>query len=120
MMATHDRSGINRWLLGSVAEKVLRGTSNPLLLVRAPCETPPDGHAVLSSIVVPLDGSNLAETVLPSVVDLARTRLSRFYWLRIMAAVTFSSFGDAVWAEEEKFTYRTSKDDLRIIYDPPC
>src|SRR5688572_18540934 len=39
-MATHGRSGLNRWLLGSVAEKVLRGTSNPLLLVRAREQTP--------------------------------------------------------------------------------
>src|SRR5512138_3659111 len=28
-MASHGRSGIDRWLLGSVAEKVLRGTRNP-------------------------------------------------------------------------------------------
>ena len=34
-MATHGRSGLDRWLLGSVAEKVLRAASNPLLLVRA-------------------------------------------------------------------------------------
>jgi len=34
-MATHGRSGAKRWLLGSVAEKVLRGTTNPLFLVRA-------------------------------------------------------------------------------------
>jgi nucleotide-binding universal stress UspA family protein len=34
-MATHGWSGLNRWLLGSVAEKVLRGSSNPLLLLRA-------------------------------------------------------------------------------------
>ena len=34
-MATHGRSGMNRFLLGSVAEKVLRGSANPLLLVRA-------------------------------------------------------------------------------------
>ena len=72
MMATHGRSGINRWLLGSVAEKVLRGTSNPLLLVRAPRETRAGGRAVLSSIVVPLDGSDVAETVLLSVVDLVK------------------------------------------------
>ena len=37
-MATHGRSGLNRWLLGSVTEKVLRSTSNPLLLIRS---TPP-------------------------------------------------------------------------------
>jgi len=34
-MATHGRSGLDRWLLGSIAEKVLRGASNPVLLVRA-------------------------------------------------------------------------------------
>ncbi len=28
-MATRGRSGVNRWLLGSVAEKVLRGAGNP-------------------------------------------------------------------------------------------
>ena len=35
-MATHGRSGIRRLLMGSVAEKVLRGTDRPLLLYRAP------------------------------------------------------------------------------------
>jgi nucleotide-binding universal stress UspA family protein len=72
MMATHGRSGLSRWLLGSVAEKVLRGTSNPLLLVRSSDKARPDGQASLSSIVVPLDGSDLAEKVLPSVVDIAK------------------------------------------------
>lgn len=35
-MSTHGRSGVGRWVFGSVAEKVLRGTSLPILLVRAP------------------------------------------------------------------------------------
>ena len=35
-MSTHGRSGVSRWVLGSVAEKVLRASSTPLLLVRAP------------------------------------------------------------------------------------
>lgn len=34
-MATHGRSGISRWVYGSVAEKVLRGASTPVLLIRA-------------------------------------------------------------------------------------
>ena len=33
-MATHGRSGISRWLLGSVTDKVLHATTNPLLMVR--------------------------------------------------------------------------------------
>jgi nucleotide-binding universal stress UspA family protein len=72
-MATHGRSGINRWLLGSVAEKVLRGGTNPMLLVRATEEGKTDGGATLKSIVVPLDGSELAESVLPTVAELAKT-----------------------------------------------
>ena len=35
IMATHGRSGISRWTLGSVAEKVVRAGTTPVLLVRA-------------------------------------------------------------------------------------
>lgn len=35
-LSTHGRSGFSRWLFGSVAEKVLRGTHLPLFLVRPP------------------------------------------------------------------------------------
>lgn len=35
-MCTHGRSGVKRWLLGSVAEKVLRHGIKPVLLVRCP------------------------------------------------------------------------------------
>jgi nucleotide-binding universal stress UspA family protein len=70
-MATHGYSGIKRWLLGSVAEKVLRGGPNPVLLVRA-TEAKPDEEAMLRSIIVPLDGSVLAEKVLLTVAELAK------------------------------------------------
>lgn len=36
VMSTHGRSGMERWLLGSVAEKVVRGAKMPVLLVRPP------------------------------------------------------------------------------------
>lgn len=71
-MATHGRSGVNRFLLGSIAEKVLRAATSPLLLVRATEGVNSDGEATLNSVVVPLDGSELAETVLLSVRALAR------------------------------------------------
>jgi len=71
-MATHGRSGMNRFLLGSVAEKVLRGSTNPLLLIRAADEAKGEGEARLASIVVPLDGSELAESVLPGVATMAK------------------------------------------------
>jgi len=71
-MATHGRSGINRWLLGSIAEKVLRGATNPLLLIRATDEAKTEGEANLKSVIVPLDGSEVAEQVLPAVAELAK------------------------------------------------
>jgi nucleotide-binding universal stress UspA family protein len=71
-MATHGRSGLNRWMLGSVAEKVLRGCENPLLMVRASEEVDAEEKVRLKSVIVPLDGSELAERVIPSVVALAK------------------------------------------------
>jgi nucleotide-binding universal stress UspA family protein len=35
VMSTHGRSGLARWVYGSVADKVLRAASCPVLLVRA-------------------------------------------------------------------------------------
>jgi nucleotide-binding universal stress UspA family protein len=34
VMATHGRSGISRWLIGSVAERVVRWSCIPVLIIR--------------------------------------------------------------------------------------
>jgi nucleotide-binding universal stress UspA family protein len=87
-MTTHGRSGLNRWLLGSVAEKVLRGSTNPLLLVKAVPNAATEGEATLKSIVVPLDGSKLAESVLPAVTRIAKkTRTRNFLIPRLHQSV---------------------------------
>jgi nucleotide-binding universal stress UspA family protein len=36
LMATHGRSGVSRWVRGSVADRILRAASIPVLMVRAP------------------------------------------------------------------------------------
>ena len=81
-MATHGRSGLGRWLLGSVTEKVVRGAHNAVLVVRANEETSSEGEATLDSIVVPLDGSILAESVLIYVVELAKAFHAKVTLLR--------------------------------------
>jgi nucleotide-binding universal stress UspA family protein len=73
MMATHGRSGIQRWIIGSVADKVLHGSTNHLLLIHATENGNTEGEASLKKVIVPLDGSPLAEKVLPHVVELAKT-----------------------------------------------
>ena len=36
VMATHGRSGLSRWVMGSVAERILRWSCIPILIVRPP------------------------------------------------------------------------------------
>ncbi len=72
VMATHGRSGFQRWALGSVADKVLHGVANDLFLVRASEQGNTEGTATLTKVIVPLDGSPLAEKVLPRIVELGK------------------------------------------------
>lgn len=85
-MTTHGRSGLNRWLLGSVAEKVLRGTTKPVLLVRADHEGETDQVARLASVIVPLDGSDLAESVLPTVIRIAKKLRLEVFLIRVYSS----------------------------------
>jgi len=36
VIATHGRSGVSRWVMGSVADRLLRSVNAPVLMVRAP------------------------------------------------------------------------------------
>jgi nucleotide-binding universal stress UspA family protein len=69
-MVTHGYTGTKRWLMGSVAEHVLNTTTNHLVLVRAGEEVR-GSEAELKTLIVPLDGSGVAERVLPTVSELA-------------------------------------------------
>ena len=75
LMGTHGRSGVKRWVLGSVADKVLRVSHIPIWLVRAavPEEIIYDEWSKRKMLVL-LDGSKLAESVLPHVEALAKQR----------------------------------------------
>ena len=73
-MATHGRTGINRWRRGSVTEQVLRRATVPVLAVNPgglqEAEKPRLLH--FGRILVPLDGSDRAAEILPAVAELAR------------------------------------------------
>ncbi len=70
-LSTHGRSGLARVALGSVADRLLRGAHAPLLLIH-PRDGAPEPPAQLRRVVVPLDGSPLAEAALPLVAELAK------------------------------------------------
>jgi len=72
VMSTHGRSGVGRWVLGSVTERVVRHSPVPLLVVRAPHSGPDATRtAAYKTLLVPLDGSRAADQALVEVRRLA-------------------------------------------------
>lgn len=72
VMGTHGRSGWNRFMMGSITERVLRQTDIPLLAVR-----PQESRGLLVTptirrILCPVDGGAAAETAYQHAVDLGR------------------------------------------------
>jgi len=65
-LATHGRSGPRRWFEGSVTESVLRWTKVPVLVIN-PSHAHKGAASGFKRILVPLDGSERALRILPSV-----------------------------------------------------
>ncbi len=86
VMATHGRSGISRWAVGSVADKIVRATiRQPLLLIRAK-GTHPDVRAkrIIKKVLVPLDGSEKSEAVIQSITGIAPSLQMEIMLLRVI------------------------------------
>jgi nucleotide-binding universal stress UspA family protein len=83
-MGTRARRSIGELVLGSVSERVMRETRHPVLLVGSHCGSAPERF---ESMVVGLDGSELAESVLPVVGDWS-SQLGITPWLFQVLAAT--------------------------------
>lgn len=79
-MATHGRTGVARFVRGSVAERVLRTSTAPVLLCN---RVGTEARSSCEHILVPLDGSKLAGEILPMVAALARRYGSRVSLLHV-------------------------------------
>lgn len=102
-MSTHGRGGVGRWLLGSVAERVLAAAPVPLLLVRAPAPDSAPLPAAYRTILVPLDGSACAELALGEAAALARATGAglRLLTVTISAEMVAMAGMEALWLTGE-------------------
>jgi nucleotide-binding universal stress UspA family protein len=82
-LATRGHGAVDRWLIGSVADHVMRLCQRPTLLVRPPYTSLPLRPVSLERIMVPLDGSPLAEAALPAACDLASTAQASLLLVRV-------------------------------------
>lgn len=69
IMAAHGRSGVGQWVLGSVAEKIARVSPIPVVIVRTFTNEAQRSNSPDAKILVLLDGSNVAEQVLPYAME---------------------------------------------------
>ena len=70
-ICTHARGGAMRAILGSVALEVLRGLGAPLVVFR-PDPTGPAAPSKIGRVVLPLDGSDVSEAIVPQAAALAK------------------------------------------------
>lgn len=70
VMASHGRGALGRLLHGAVADQVARDATTPVMVIRKELEAP--GQAGISRLVLPVDGSALAEQSLPFATAVAQ------------------------------------------------
>jgi nucleotide-binding universal stress UspA family protein len=107
-MSTHGRGGLGRWVLGSVAAKVLRAVSTPVLMVRARAGVAfYEAMQPYRTILIPLDGTWHAEQALTQV----RATPALCDATLMLVGVT----GERDWSEFEQADISTV--DLSVDYE---
>lgn len=82
IMPTHGRSGLRRYLLGSVTERVVETASVPILTV-----TPSEGDEFVyppRNLLFPTDGSRCADLALDRAADIARATDAKLHLLTVV------------------------------------
>ncbi|WP_129633456.1 universal stress protein [Candidatus Oscillochloris fontis] len=112
VLTTHGRNGFTQLWIGSVAESLLRSLHIPLLMLRpssAPTESTPFRH-----IMVPLDGSALAEQILPHAITLADQEGAELTLVRIIEGAPNSSPAGVAYRPQENS--QTTQHETAQIY----
>ncbi len=86
VMTTHGRGGLSRAWLGSVADGLIRRAPVPLLLLRDDTAWLRDAvEPLFRRVLIPLDGSAMAEEVLDHVVSLGTNGVTEYVLLSVIA-----------------------------------
>lgn len=89
IIASHAHGGVKRINLGSVTDYLIRNAGIPTLVVR-PTHPADGGNGLFERIVVPLDGSALAEQIISHVKELTTDSRASVTLVRVLQPVTYS------------------------------
>jgi nucleotide-binding universal stress UspA family protein len=116
VMGSHGHGGVRRFVLGSVADEVARHAPVPVMIVRGRTVSPP--AVQLTRIVVPLDGSDLAEQAVPVAAAVAADLGVPVHLLRVLdvdavrATVQAGSHAAAAYMRSQEEIQRYAKEYL--------
>ncbi len=118
VMAARGRGAVGRLIYGSVADRVAHEASVPVMVVRAAGLAP--GPVAITRLVVPLDGSPLAEESLPVATTISRRLGTPIFLVRAINPVELMppaiGFGEAIppaiYEETEQQMERDARDYL--------
>jgi nucleotide-binding universal stress UspA family protein len=97
VMTTHGRTGVGRWIYGSVADKVVHATKAPVLLLRSGSPALEDGR--IGKIMLSLDGSAYSEAAIPFATSMATIFESELHVVRVAeTASLYSTLGYETYA----------------------
>ena len=85
ILSSHGHSGVSRWGISSVSQKIILSAPTSVLIVRA--LQPASSEIVEQAyrrILVPLDGSRRAENVLPIIAHLAHFHKSQIHIVNVV------------------------------------
>ena len=98
VLASHGRGAVGRLIYGSVADRIGRESTVPVMVVRAARVEP--GPVGITRLVVPLDGSPFAEQSLPIATEISRRLGTSIYLVRAVNALGLIppaiGFGEAI------------------------
>ena len=83
VLSSHGRHGLTQWGISSVTQKTILSAQTSLLIVRAHAGELTEA-LVYRNILVPLDGSQRAENVLPTVTQLANFHKSQIHLVQVV------------------------------------
>jgi len=88
IMTTQGRGPLSRFWFGSVADSLVRQSSIPILFVRPQEETPDFAQPpTIRHVLIPLDGSQLAEQALEPALNLGNADQGEYTLLRVVPAI---------------------------------
>jgi len=119
VMSSHGRTGFSRFWLGSVTDAVVRSARTPVLMVR-PMVGAEEIPRRIERLLVPLDGSEIAESVLPHAAWLCKATGASLQLIHVIRSSEIPHVSPVTQEDATHAAVRDAEGKLRCIAQRVC